>query len=260
MCLLVLAWRSHPDFRLVLAGNRDEFHDRPAAAADWWADAPGVLAGRDLQAGGTWLGVARDGRWAVVTNYREPLVEEDDPTDAAAASRGALVADYLRGSGTPAEHAREIALGAYRGFNLLLGDRDSLVYVSNRGRGQEALPPGVYGLSNHLLDTPWPKLARTRARFRALLAGKPEPQALLAMLADAAPAADGELPDTGVGTEWERLLSAPFIVSAAYGTRCSTALRLREDGEMEFMERRFDRGGASVGESVFRYSLTGATA
>lgn len=259
MCLLVLAWRRHPDFRLVLAGNRDEFHERPAAAADWWTDAPGVLAGRDLEAGGTWLGVARDGRWAVVTNYREPLAEQQDAALPGAPTRGALVAGYLRGSATPSDHARNIPADAYRGFNLLLGDSRTLVYVSNRGHGPQPLAPGIYGLSNHLLDTPWPKLARTVARFRALLAGAPDPQALLAMLADATPAADEELPDTGVGMQWERLLSAPFIVSPDYGTRCSTVVRLREDGEMDFIERRFDAGGAPSGESAFRYSLAGWT-
>jgi uncharacterized protein with NRDE domain len=248
MCLLVIAWRPDETHRLVLAGNRDEFHDRPAAAADWWDDM--ILGGKDLRAGGSWLAAHRSGRYAIVTNFREPIEEGRGPR-----SRGELVTRFLEGDATPHAFARQLASRGrdYAGFNLLLGDADTLVYHSNRGRGPEELEPGIHGLSNHLLDTPWPKLARTRARFNALLEEGADSEELLAMLADRKPAADGELPETGIGPEWERLLSAPFIVSPYYGTRCSTVLKLRADGEMEFIERRFDAAGNCAGESVFRF-------
>lgn len=253
MCLLVFSWQPEGPARLVLAGNRDEFHDRPAAPAHWWDD--GALGGRDLRAGGAWLGAHRAGRFAVVTNYREPLEEGRGPR-----SRGELVTGFLGGAASPARFAAEVASRGrdYAGFNLLLGDFDSLVYVSNRGRGPEAVAPGIHGLSNHLLDTPWPKLERTLARFGGLLADGAGTAELLAMLGDRRPAADDELPDTGIGPEWERLLSAPFIVSPHYGTRCSTILRLREDRTMEFTERRFDSSGETTGQSVFSFCIEGA--
>ena len=250
MCLLVFAWRPDSTHRLVLAGNRDEFHARPAAAADWWEN--GIVGGKDLRAGGTWLAAHRSGRYAVVTNFREPLEEGRGPR-----SRGELVTNYLAHGATPEAFARDIAGHArdYAGFNLLLGDPDTLVYLSNRGRGPEVLEPGVYGLSNHLLDTPWPKLRRTRARFEALLADGAPSGPLLEMLGDREPAAAADLPDTGIGPEWERLLSSPFIVSPHYGTRCSTVLKLLENETMAFIERRFDAAGQCTGESDVRFPI-----
>lgn len=252
MCLLVFAWRPDAAERLVFAGNRDEFHERPAAPADWWEN--GTLGGRDLRAGGTWLAAHRNGRFAVVTNYREPLEEGRGPR-----SRGELVTAFLDDTATPDAFARDVAARGreYAGFNLLLGDPGALVYLSNRGRGPESLAAGIYGLSNHLLDTPWPKLARTRARFGELLARGADPEALLAMLADRTPAANDELPDTGIGPEWERLLSSPFITSPHYGTRCSTVMKMLEDREMEFIERRFDPDGTVAGQSRFRFPIDG---
>lgn len=252
MCLLLLAWRRQPLFRLVLAGNRDEFHERPAAPADWWEN--DIVGGKDLRAGGTWLAAHRSGRFAVVTNFREPIEEGRGPR-----SRGELVTAFLESDAAPEEVARGIATRGreYAGFNLLLGDPEALVYLSNRGRGPEVLAPGVYGLSNHLLDTPWPKLERTRSRFVTLLEDGAQTEALLAMLGDREPVADGDLPDTGIGPEWERLLSSPFIVSPHYGTRCSTVLKLSEDATMELTERRFDSAGCSSGESTFRFPVLG---
>ena len=253
MCLLVFAWQTGPDHALVLAGNRDEFHDRPAAPADWWNDA--IVGGRDLRAGGTWMAARRDGRFAVVTNYREPLEEGRGPR-----SRGELVTRYLESEATPEDYARAVAARGreYAGYNLLLGSTDTLCYLSNRGRGPEALQPGIYGLSNHLLDTPWPKLQRTRARFERLLAAGADTAALLDMLADREPAPDDQLPETGIGPQWERLLSAPFIVSPHYGTRCSTVIKLRNNGEMSLTERRFDAAGGAIGESDFRFAMADA--
>lgn len=251
MCLLVFAWQTRAARPFLLAGNRDEFHDRPAARADWW-DGGSIVGGRDLRAGGTWLAAARDGRFAVVTNYREAMAEGRGPR-----SRGELVAGYLRSDAGPADWARQVMqrADAYAGFNLLLGSPERLVYLSNRGRGPEELAPGVYGLSNHLLDTPWPKLARTRARFETLLDAGAATPALLDMLGDRERAADDELPDTGLPPEWERLLSAPFIADQRYGTRCSTVLRLDAGRGMELAERSFDAAGTAIDERIFEFAL-----
>jgi uncharacterized protein with NRDE domain len=254
MCLLVFAWRRHPRYPLVLAGNRDEFHARAAAPAHWWDDPGDLLAGRDQQAGGTWLGVTRDGRAAVVTNYRELGERRRD-----APSRGGLIVDYVRSRHAPERFLAELAprARAYAGFNLIAGDGSTLAWYSNRDTAPRVLPPGIYGLSNHLLDTPWPKLTRVRERFAsALAADSLDPQALLALLDDRTPAADGERPDTGLPEELERALSAPFIVTPTYGTRCSTVLMTSADGRCDFIERRFDADGNGSGEASFAFDLT----
>lgn len=256
MCLLVLAWRHHPRYLLVLAGNRDEFHARGAAAATWWDDPPGLLAGRDLQAGGTWLGVTRDGRMAVVTNYRELGERLPD-----APSRGALIVDYARARHPPDEFLRALARGAsaYVGFNLIASDARTLAWYSNRADAPRTLAPGIYGLSNHLLDTPWPKLTRVRARFEARLeSSRIEAEELLPLLADRAPAPADELPNTGLPHELERALSAPFIVTETYGTRCSTALTLDEHGRCQFIERSFDPSGKPIHDARFDFDTHGA--
>ena len=257
MCLLVLAWRATSDHRLVLVGNRDEFHARPARAMHWW-ESPRLLAGRDLEAGGTWLGIDAEGRFAVVTNHRSP------PYASTARSRGELIPRFLAGTAAPRAFLDSLQpeAAAFAGFSLLAGDRDELAYFSNRDpAGPRALAPGVYGLSNALLDTPWPKLMRTRARLQALLdAAAPEPAALAAeplleLLVDRERALDEELPDTGVGRERERWLSAPFIVGTDYGTRCTTALLLREDGTGEAVERSYKRDGRATAPQ--RFALPG---
>ncbi|HET7921862.1 MAG TPA: NRDE family protein [Gammaproteobacteria bacterium] len=240
MCLLVFAWHAHPELPLIFAGNRDEAHARRSAAAGFWQDAPQVLAGRDLEAGGTWLGVTTRGRFAVVTNYRDGPQPMRGPR-----SRGELVADFLRSAHSPEAYIREVGTRAarYAGFSLLAGDRDALWYVSNRGAAAQAIPPGVHGLSNHLLDTPWPKLLRSTERLELLLdANQLTEEALFRLLADRRPAHDAELPDTGIGTERERALSAPFVVNPEYGTRCSTLIRLGADS-LRFSERRFSPAG-----------------
>jgi uncharacterized protein with NRDE domain len=250
MCLLVFAWNTHPRYRLIFAGNRDEFHDRPAAPMAWWPDAPQVLAGRDLQAGGTWLGLSPRAAFGVVTNYRE--LQRPMP---GMPSRGALITDYLNSPGAAAEFLAGLATQAdrYAGFNLLLADSREMHYASNRTVPfSRPLPAGVHGLSNHLLDTSWPKLARTRVRFESVIAAtNPSPEDLLAILADRERAADHLLPDTGIGLEWERLLSAPFIVNERYGTRCSTVVRIDLQGTAQIRERRFDPEGRTTGEDAF---------
>jgi uncharacterized protein with NRDE domain len=253
MCLLVLAWKTHPRYRLVLAGNRDEFHDRPAAALNWWQDDPRILGGRDLKANGTWLGVARSGRFGVVTNYRDLQAPVEG-----APSRGGLVPRFLTGATSPKEFLDDLRGAAlrYSGFNLLVGGTRALYYFSNRAPAvPTALSPGVYGLSNHLLDTPWPKLARTRERFDRLLAQQ-EIQAddIFAMLGDREQASIDHLPSTGLPADWERVVSAPFIVNERYGTRCSTLLLVERNGRTTLHERRFDAAGVQSGTSRFEFT------
>lgn len=252
MCLLVLAWKHHPRYRLILAGNRDEFHDRPAAPLNWWQDDPRILGGRDLKAQGTWLGVARSGRFGVVTNYRDLQAPVES-----APSRGQLIPRFLTGATSPKEFLDDLrgAAPRYSGFNLLVGGTRALYYFSNRGPAPTALAPGLYGLSNHLLDTPWPKLTRTRERFNALLA-QPEiaPEDLFTMLGDREQAGHGDLPSTGLPEDWERVVSAPFIVNERYGTRCSSVLLVERTGRTILQERRFDAGGIQSGNSRFEFT------
>lgn len=245
MCLIAIAWKSKDRWPLILAGNRDEFHARPTDPAGFWRDAADVIGGRDLTAGGSWLGVSAGGRFAAVTNYRERL---DPPPDAR--SRGHLVGDFLRGRETAEDFMAEVAADAdrYAGFNLFVGDRDTLMYYSNRDGQPRSLDAGRYALSNATLDTPWPKVERMRAAFAAELDARPDPdpKALLALLDDREPASEADLPTTGLAPERERLVSAPFVVSASYGTRASSVLMMRDDGKAIFIERSFDPAGVAL--------------
>ena len=253
MCLAIVALVAHPRFALVVAANRDEHHARPAAPARWWDE--GWLGGRDLQAGGTWLGVTHAGRFAFVTNVREP-----GRRDVAAPSRGMLVTRVLDAR-TPPRAAVQRALdggAAFNGFNLIAGDADTVCWGSNRVPATATLGPGVHGLSNAALDTAWPKVTRSRAAVeRWCEAGSDDAEALLAILGDRTPAPDAELPQTGVPLEWERLLSAPFIVSAerGYGTRCSTLLWIDREGDARFVERSFDPAGRATGTVDLRFTV-----
>ncbi|MEW6281621.1 MAG: NRDE family protein [Candidatus Eremiobacterota bacterium] len=222
MCLLLLAFQVHPAYPVVLAANRDEYYERPTAPADWWADRPDVLGGRDLVSGGTWLAVTRSGRFAAVTNYRDPA--RPPGTE----SRGNLVPGALTGN---------VPDGDYSGYNLLSGDRDHLDYATNVNGRRCGLPPGVYGLSNGLLDSPWPKVRLGKQRLAGRL--QLDPESLLDVLSDSAPAPDSELPDTGVGLEAERALSPIFVRTPTYGTRCSSVLRIDRKGWVDFLERTF---------------------
>jgi len=236
MCLVLIAYRMHPRYPLVLAANRDEFHARPALPLHWWNDGARILAGRDLQAGGGWLGLDASGRMALVTNYRDPSLPRPTGT-----SRGSLIGEFLGGRRDSAEFVRATATRAeqFSGFNLLALDRSGMAYVTSHPKPEERmLLPGVYGLSNRQLDTPWPKLLRTRERFEQELANDhPRLEALMKILSDRTIADDDALPDTGIGLEWERLLSAPFIVSDAYGTRCSTVVLIDIDDRVTVEER-----------------------
>lgn len=252
MCLIAFAWQSHPRYALVVLANRDEYLDRPAAPAHWWTDAPEVLAGRDLQAGGTWMGVSRSGRFCALTNYRDPSQRHGN-----APSRGHLVSGALRERSDTASGLERIAAASagYAGFNLLLGDGDSLgIHESTTGTVR-LLEPGVYGLSNHLLDTPWPKLARARARLSALLPQLPHEDGVLEVLRDDTVVADAHLPDTGVSLEWERLLSPTFIRAPAYGTRCSTLILVGHDGRTQLQEWTWDEEGLLRSEVCHRFTV-----
>ncbi|MNR76218.1 hypothetical protein D3C72_68750 [compost metagenome] len=238
MCLIVFAWNVIPDMPLIAAGNRDEFYDRPAKPAAWWEDHPQIYAGRDLQGGGTWIGVTREGRFAALTNIRAPAEMRSD-----APSRGALVTNYLAGNMSPDEYIAELKTQQqeYNGFNLLIGDSTQLIWFSNRGEGDERngkpLIPGIYGLSNSLLDCAWPKVVRTKAQFASLLCQSAPEDAYFEMLTDTTCASDCRLPKTGVSIERERLLSAVCIESPDYGTRVSTLVKLNGGQQPVLIER-----------------------
>ena len=244
MCLILVGWRVHPNFPLVVAANRDEFYARPTALADFWADVTDVIAGRDLEAGGTWLGITRGGRFAAVTNVRESGAGKGRH------SRGRLTQDFLAGRQGPEEYLRDLDPKDYSGFNLLLGDGDALWYFSNRGTGPEVLEPGIYGLSNHLLDSPWPKLLTARQGFARALGDLPDRSSLFRVLADDEIVADTELPATGIPLEWERRLSAIFVHSAAYGTRASTVVTRTTAGDICLEERSYGPNGQPIQSSL----------
>ncbi len=243
MCVLFVGWQQHSEFPLVVAANRDEFYDRPAAIAHFWPNTPGLLAGRDLRAGGTWLGVTRSGRFAALTNYREAATSPDSVR-----SRGLLVSDFLDAESSAVEFATELVRSGsdYAGYSILLYDGTDLVYGSNRSHTPRPLPPGQYGLSNHLLDTDWPKLNHGKGHFATTLDNGAQIDDLFALLRDRSPVPDQELPDTGVGREWERVLSPIFVATEDYGTRCATVVRFRDRRTIEFEERTFTKASHAM--------------
>ena len=254
MCLVVWAWQVSAATPLVLVGHRDEFHARATAPMAWWR-APRLLGGRDLEAGGTWLGVDDRGRYGIITNLRGAAVPAGAP------SRGTLIPRFLGGDAAPGAFAAAVAAEAerYAGFSLLLGDRRELWYVSNGDAAlARQLPPGLYGLSNAPLGVDWPKVRQARQRLAARLAAPVEdPEALLALLDDRAPAVDAELPDTGIDLDTERRLSASFIVDPRYGTRAATALVLDAGGGGQVVERSHGPDGAATGTRRFRLDPDG---
>jgi len=242
MCLILVAHRACPEYPLVIAANRDEAYSRDALPAGWWKDCPQVYGGRDAVAGGAWLGLAMNGRYAAVTNYRQGGVR-----DTALRSRGELVRDYLCGERDPVEYMQDVYRRghAYNGFSLLAGDRDRLYFLSNRGNGVAAVTPGVHGLSNHLLDEPWPKVVNGTRCLQEWLS---LPEATLAarlyeFLADRTTAPDDLLPSTGVDAQRERELSAAFIANERYGTRASTVIIVHASGKVYFGEQGFGPQG-----------------
>lgn len=246
MCLIVFAWQQHADYPLILAANRDEYHARPTEAMGWWPDDASVVGGRDLEAGGTWLAVARSGRFAAVTNFRET------PPPAPQKSRGEIVSRFVAGADSAFDYAGRLQPDAYAGFNTLLGDGKQLVYASNRADRGQPLEPGVYGLSNALLDTPWDKLTLSKQTLgRRIETGEVRLDTLLDVVDDRSPKPDAERIAGGLPASLAQAASAPFIVTPDYGTRCSTALLFRADGHIEIAERRFSAAGELSGESRF---------
>jgi uncharacterized protein with NRDE domain len=252
MCLILVVWRAHPDYPCVIAANRDEFHSRASAPAAWWPTRPPILAGRDLEAGGTWLGLQPSGRFAALTNYRDPrLIRTGVP------SRGSLVTEIL-GSGASVaqslEHLRRVG-PRYNPFNMLFSDGERLgIYESVRDSGRE-LNPGLYGLSNHLLDTPWPKLRLAKSRLAAALEAPDDEAAVMRLLRDDRPAPDAELPQTGITLEWERMVSSAFVRARDYGTRCSTLVRIGAAGHVRFDEWSWDPEGRETGRVTQEFEL-----
>ena len=254
MCLILFSIRHHPGYALIIAANRDESYVRPSAALGFWPDAPHIAAGRDLEAGGTWLGITRTGRWAALTNFRQAgSYRSGSP------SRGRLAADFLTGSVPPARYVEQLERHAheFNGFNLLVGDARCVYYLSNREERSRPVSRGVHGLSNHLLNTPWPKVELGKRALSGLPDGPKEAiaDALLDCLRTRDVAVDTVLPDTGVGLAGERVLSPVFIASERYGTRASTVILLDRFGEVFIAERGFGPFGVPQGSTQLAFSL-----
>lgn len=252
MCLIVFAANCHPDYPLVVAANRDEFYQRPTSGAHFWPDHPQLLAGRDEELSGTWLGVTRNGRFAAVTNYREG---QQPP---APRSRGELVTAFLTGTASANDYANTLKADEqqYNGYNLILFDGDQLVSCSNRFDAVQTLSPGLYGLSNHLLETPWPKVQTAKANLRSTLnQSQITTEALLDTLTRRTPYPPQELPDTGIDAEWEQALSPPFVITDHYGTRCSTAVLFDRWGKVEFVEQSFSAQGEATDRAAMTFAI-----
>ena len=251
MCLIALNIGQHPNYPLILAANRDEFHARPTQAAHWWPDKPDILGGRDLQAGGTWLALHRNGRFATVTNFRDAV-----PPSPMLLSRGHLVTGFLESRLEPRDYLETIRGSAYAGFSLIVGTANEAAYLSNREEGTRALPPGTYGLSNALLDGPWQKVERSKAELASLVArGEIDESRLLRMMDDRGKGPVAEVETGRLDFETAHAITAPFIVMPDYGTRCTTIVLADKNGNWHFTERRFDPAGRPAGESKFSFSL-----
>lgn len=258
MCLILVAWQAHPEYPLVVAANRDEFFARPTASAQFWPGSA-ILAGRDLRGGGTWMGITAMGRFAALTNYRDPERHAEGRR-----SRGELVADFLN-SGTPAlDWLRDVVSprrNEYNGFNILAGDPGMLACLESTTGALHALGPGIYGLSNHLLDSPWPKVEAAKSALSTALKALPDDRPLFDLLRDDAMHPDHLLPRTGIGLEWERLLSAAFVRAPGYGTRSSTILKLSRGDtpagapRITFDEQTWLEGGRLGDRRRYRFRL-----
>lgn len=254
MCLVFFSVSNHPNYKLILAGNRDEFYNRRTAAACFWDDHPDILGGRDLEAGGTWLAMNKAGKIALVTNYRDP--QNIDPK---APSRGQLVSDYLISNESPAEYLKTISTNGnkYNGFNLIAGDPTRLWYYSNYKKDIEKLEPGFYGLSNHLLETSWPKVLRGKEKVKPIIdRSSIDPEALFEVLYDDQIVADTLLPKTGLTLERERALSSMFIKTEGYGSRCSTVILIDKQDQVLFSERVYNVPHFNYRTETFQFKLT----
>lgn len=252
MCLILLAYKQHPDYPIILAANRDEFFARPTAKADFWDESPFILAGRDLEQSGTWLGIDRRGRLAAVTNYRQaPLLKKG------LVSRGLLVRDFLLANDSAERYVSTIKdkLDQYDGFNLFVGDQDGISVLSSHQKKTYQLEVGVHGISNGELDSAWPKVQKGKQALSAELhSGKAvDPENLLRFLTDSTIPDDNTLPQTGVGLDLERRLAPVFVSGEGYGTRSSTVLIIDKDGLLSFTERSYDADGNA--QATVRYEF-----
>lgn len=259
MCLILFAYQVHASYPLIVAANRDENFSRPTRMAQFWPEHPSILAGKDLQAGGLWLGITRSGRFAALTNYRDPAAKPGN------ISRGLISKEFLLGEQSPENFLHTLSKNSndYSGFNLLIGDNHGLFYYSNRdgsnaSKRQSRLEPGVYGLSNHLINTPWPKITRGKQLLQKHLENPSkdlDTDALIALLQDKTVPPDDTLPDTGIGLDYERILSPLFIQAPFYGTRSSSALTLSAQGKVTFHEQCYGEKGVKADHSVMEFQL-----
>lgn len=253
MCLIVFANNFHPNYKLIFAANRDEFYDRPTSQAEFWKDHPELLAGKDLQAGGTWMGITKHGRFAAITNFRD--LKNHNPE---APSRGKITLNFLVNHIQPEEYYNSLKpeLNGFNGFNLIFGNIDELFYFSNKSGGLQKIERGVHGISNALLDTSWPKVEKGKRQLEALLKqNEIHPWEVLNILYDISKAKDESLPDTGVGIELERMLSPIFISSEKYGTRCSTVVITDKDNNVQFVEKTYHSGIGAFSTEEFKFKL-----
>lgn len=251
MCLMVFALDVHPRFRLIVCANRDEYYKRPARRARFWEEEPSILAGRDMKKNGTWLGITKNGRFAAVTNFRNP-----DDVCPNARTRGELVTAFLKNDLSCEDFLDLVHGDFYNGFNLFIYDGKSMFYHSNVNHETLKLTPGIYGVSNGLLDSNWPKVTNSKKRFKQCL-DKPEvsEDCLFQMLENQERPFDHELPETGVGLELERLLSSPFVKSHDYGTRTATIVMLDRQGNVKFKERCYDPDDKE-GDLTFSFQIS----
>ena len=253
MCLIVFAYKFHPKYKFIFAANRDEVYDRPTEQANYWKDYPELLAGKDLQAGGTWMGITKQGRFAAVTNYRDQKdIKENAP------SRGMLTLDFLKNNISAELYYEKIkpSLQNYNGFNLILGNIDDLYYFSTHINGIKKLEPGIYGLSNAVLNTDWPKVKKSKVGLSNLLKNdEVHPWELLSILNDTRKAKEEDLPDTGVGIEREKTLSSIFIQSPNYGTRCSTAVVVDIENNLRLAEKTFFGSQGAFSNKDFSFTI-----
>jgi uncharacterized protein with NRDE domain len=250
MCLIFISINQHPDFKLVVAANRDEFYNRKTAPAQFWPDEPAILGGRDLEAGGTWLGVNKQGKVSMITNYRDP--KNINPK---APSRGKLVSDFLLNQTAGRDYLLNLSHPeTYNGFNLITGTADALYYYSNYREGITEMKSGLFGLSNHLLDSPWPKVTKGKTLMTDILSKPFTSKDLFELLYNENVASDELLPDTGVGIERERALSSMFIKSPGYGTRCSTVIVVDQNNNFTFSERVYDLSTFQYTEGTFSFT------
>jgi len=257
MCLILFSFKAHPRYKLILAANRDEFFERPALSADFWPSAPNILGGIDIISNGTWLGISRNGRFAAITNYRDPLAQVNDPI-----SRGKITSQFLQSENISEDFLSEISRekDRYNGFNVLLSDDgfESLHYYSNITDDQRIVPMGVHGLSNAFLDTSWPKVDHGISMFsKTINNANFQLEDLIAIMTDKIIASEDSLPETGISLELERKLSPVFISMKGYGTRCSTAIRLDYDNNLEFLEVSYDESAHPTSSKRYEIQLNG---